>query len=469
MASTFIAVNHRDGSGPVLKAYTNGTPTILGTTFGAADGMGGYGPDTEFMNNAQFCYFLGFFYALVGGKIYKATDLTATSWTLVLTINVSNLATTIQAVHSGLQVVFNAGVPMMVVIYLASTSKTAVWSADGSVWTETPSITTAAGYAQFNTPMLYHGKLYTYLYNTISNTSGSWVIFDPASKTLSTFAMTFASSDMAAAMTVCQDRIFHQQISGTTITLYELSGASAVARATIRSGATPMAKDGKSVIWSDGGFLYSMYWVSAGVGWEVKQITLDTWSMTDETSTMIPVEMAGVSSPPNTGRVGMLTDGVASPGSTPGRFIYYAHDGGTATAWSVYKLNGISAMVFLDSGGLASDAMPFYTQVDGDVFFSSGQKKIELISRTAVPGGVRYSFKIWGASETVSVRGWYCPATGDFPDTAATLSNPSVGVLSGNTVIGLTADGITTVQLTWLAATDGFATGDFPKFLLEQF
>lgn len=374
MASTFISLNHRDGI-PQLRAYTNATPSAIGNTFGAADNSGGI-TETYLMNIAPFRLFLNKFYATVGGKIWESSD-EGTNWTQrYLYANMN--AGVISAFNSGLHLLYDNGVPQLVVIYSNATNKYAIYSTDGATWTETGATAAGASWGPYTAALVHHGKLLLLIAaNSTYSSTYSVIIYDPGTHAITVADQAMTSPDQAGAMCVVQDRVFVMNNHNGDMILWEIQGSSWLNRVTVHATATAMAGDGKALLMpsNDGTKVTAFYWVSAGTGWKCKEVTLDSWTLNDVSATVLPATMTS-GSPPNTGRVGLITDGVASPGSAPPRYIYYGTSGSTAASWSMYQWNGnAAAMTLVDSGGKASDAMPLSPQVGGSSYFTSGQKK----------------------------------------------------------------------------------------------
>jgi hypothetical protein len=78
-------------------------------------------------------------------------------------------------------------------------------------------------------------------------------------------------------------------------------------------------------------------------------------------------------------------------------------------------------------------------------------------------------FKVWGASQTgVSAKVLF-DKEGGLCQSPGTIASTDVGSLNGNTVEGLTADGVTEVTVAWEASLDGISTGDNPKVAIRVF
>jgi hypothetical protein len=191
-------------------------------------------------------------------------------------------------------------------------------------------------------------------------------------------------------------------------------------------------------------------------------------SPVDISSTVIPPGISGTT----TGRVWVLTDFYADV-TTPTVYIYFASNGTPGTSWTCYQWNGNASVMTAvgGAGGDAADAIPHANHSQGNYFWTgTNQDKIEIVSKAVTATGILYSFKLYSATgvDVVGVKAWWS-ANNNIPYTtaAATLSNPSAGILIGDTITGLTADNTTTYTVTWEPLTDGFSVDDYYSFVFE--
>lgn len=107
----------------------------------------------------------------------------------------------------------------------------------------------------------------------------------------------------------------------------------------------------------------------------------------------------------------------------------------------------------------------------GNYIYTSGELHCELISRSEVVGGERWTFVAYSddGTTTVNVKG-YVQSKRTMQISQTSFVNPSGGSssLNGNTIENVTADnGVTEYQITWNAVSDGFSSGDQIRRYIE--
>jgi len=88
---------------------------------------------------------------------------------------------------------------------------------------------------------------------------------------------------------------------------------------------------------------------------------------------------------------------------------------------------------------------------------------------TTVGTNIHAKFTVYGASQTGVKAEIIFDREGEITNSVGTLISADVGVINGNVLEQLTADGVTEITLVWAAAADGLAIGDNPKVAIRVF
>jgi hypothetical protein len=482
-----LAINP-DSTTPQARRYVTGVDTPFGVTIaaGTADPTG----NGKRIRRHQRIIQMGGSQSLiawVGSRIYRTTDGGATWGTpsADFAALVPAMDTT-QDFRLGPLVVFNTGVPRVFVAFATTTSANHLriaYSDDlGATWAVSGEINVGAGTPGLFTPhniVLWRQQA---IVSTGTNPGLSTIIIDPIGLTGSRVAnLNLTGADASnVAFCVWNDRFFGSWMDSTNqLRLYEFSGGGwglvNSIDATNGYSATQVGSNGWAMFVNpatDTLFILA-FTTSPAQTWTMWEITsLSPFSVTNRTS-LLPSAMQAVVGGDT--RAGIITDGQESPGSQPSIYLYYAANQ-AAGGFAVYQWAGIGGGGFnnpsIGSGGNVLHAIPWGYQNGGEIFWTSGANHIEVVSKTAVIGGIRYTFRLYSLTGTdiVNVRAWQTNAAGEYLTTAATLANPSHGSMSGNSNIGLTANnGATSYQVTWNVTADGMVSGQRGKIVFEVY
>lgn len=475
MAPQFLALKHRGTGSPEVLTYVGATPTALPASFGSLEVNGGVSADSE-MSVARVVQFRGprTLYTVLGDDIWRSTD-GGTTFTSVHTLtNVDTLSLS----KAGPFVLYAGGTPTLVVIYKstggAGNEFSVARSTDGTTWTTVgPFASGQAGAPSFLSPVLWRGVLYMIL--GYSSGTSKLLSYAVSNNTVAFTNSPFDSSTKEpTALCVFLDRLFALGFnSGGSITLEEFAAGSFSTELTLEaSGVT--ACTGRYAMFVQGSSLFAVYYRSTVDGWRFQEI-VDTGGgalgASDTTANVRPTLMG--STPPATGRVGVLVDGETTPGAAPEVTLYYATDGDEGTLWNTFTWTDNATLAGDagapdDTGGSAAHAMPFLPWVQGSTYWTDGELHIELVGVRAVFDAMEVSFSVQSVSgtEPVKVKGWFALASQAYPTNVMTIVSPSDGTIAANENTGLTADG-NTRTVDWKVFDDGLTNGQFVSVILR--
>lgn len=472
MPTPFLALNVFSGT-PQAKLF-NGTQTSnLGVTFGAAD------TGTTTFAAAQRIIQFGptdTWYAVTGSAIYRTTNAGA-SWASVLTLTSLNSK---QGLKTGLYVCYLDGVPYLSLYWnrtltFGYSEWTIASSADGTTWN-----TTAVVLATFGTSVdqtigsqfLYRNKIFAFWFDA-SGFGCRIMTGDPGTNTITIVdpGLNTSSSVSFGTFNGSLYALYRVEPGVARLALY--SGGTFVTVATlITSGVDGTSKE--YGLLADGANLYCFVYNTEAIGWQCYQVT-SAYAVTNITSSVIPPGMTGTTGgggAPNTSFVRVTVDQEASPGADPAKYVYYARSRTVNDSWSVFQWMGnATVMQQIDSGG-GNGAMALSAPVipTGSYNWADGENTVVLLDRSPLNGALRLYFALYSDSgvAVVDVNAFTASLAQEYPTTVATLTAPSSGSMTGNTITGLVANnGVTTYEVTWQAATDGFNSGDAYSLILE--
>lgn len=478
MVAPFIALEYR--TSPQIIRYAGTSAALVGASFGVADSTTTSNLAAVFPRGRVIRFGgLNTYVATVGSSIYRSTD-GGMTWTAVQSLTDLNSNTHRK---SGFVVVYLNGVPALAMIYGGTTNTQVygVYSFDGINWTTQGPFTVLGGgggagaVIGYNQLIVQDSTIFLQLGSAGGGTTAgtdNTVIWTPGSNNaVGTSLSGIQSGQLAPSLCEFNNRLFglYQRTTSSALTLGEIVGQTTVVLTSLQLG-EPTTSGGAGTLFVDGVNMYAIATGSDGAGtntglkaWQISSSLV----VTEITSTVLPAILRTAFSTDGSGavscRILSLIDGVSSPGSSPTIYLYFSSTGNSD--WALYQWNGNATEISLISqGGSTLNSMPLFGFVNGDyfvadsVFPSTSGISAEIINRTFTATGVRLSFKLYGTAGSVSFRAYYGDANSEYPTNAATLTNPSVGAISGGTTnTGLTADdGATTYQVTWDAQTDGF-------------
>lgn len=470
--SPFLALNSRAATTPQLRRYVNATPSTVGVTFGTNDTDGvslnnprGNAPVVKFGGSQTFL-------AAVGMDIYRSTDGGA-SWASVKTFSAAQLDSTSTSSKSGLFVMDVAGLATAVIVTqkLGTANYFAHKSTDGTTWTTSGPFALADASVSYPADsVVWQGKLVTMWWRNNDRLYSS--VYDPATDT-----MTFADAALgqpvwffSSALCVFNDNLYHWSHNGNAGGAWWLSQLIAGVWSNLQVVAGVGNLDGpqcKEALFVDGAFMYAMW--ATGSAWKCYQFPTSL-VLVDVSASVIPTALA--SGLATTQRMSVIVDERGVPGTAPTIWLYQSVDGTAGSSMNEWQWNGSASFIGNtpggagsgpnDSGGSARDNLPYVKHAQGTTYWTATEDSTQLVSFTPVVGGISVGFKMYSdaGSGTGSIRAWFGTATQEYPLSAATLSG---------TTTGLTKDNTTTYFVTWQAATDGFASGQRAKFVMEKF
>jgi len=469
MATPCLALNPFDGVTPQAKRYVNVSAANVGVTFGALE----VGRDAITFSPKRVIQFGGpdTWLAVVGNQIYRTTDAGA-SWTSVATL--TSIATN-TAFKSGLHVVYNNGVPRVCCVYTTSNSwSTSVGasSLDGVSWVLHGSFVTPLSTTSLrpSAELVYRNALWFFC--GAPSASSFAFVYNPAVGTVATLLLAVGTESFAAC--VFNGRLFVGGRVGTDVRLYEVTASGTVL---VQSVGTASAAAGlRFELFVSGDYMYFVWAASTAPAWRVQRYDANLNPTTITPADCLPAVMTGFTPTSNPSNLQRYVDHEAVIGNAdPAIYLYFAANNALGTAMTMFQwLGEAMVMANVDSGGNVGHALGITTGTDGGEYaYTSGERAIEVLSKTPVLGGERLTFRLYSQTGTdvVSVRGWCSGDLVEYPDVSMIFADPSVGTLSaGDTVIdGLTADNSTSYQVTWLAGSTGnnFANGQRVKSKLE--
>jgi len=469
MIAPFIALQNQGGT-PQMIRYAGASSSFVGNSFGTADVVGGASNEIQPAGRVIRFGGLNTYLAATGTNIWRTTN-GGTTWTAVYTFT----SMTQTANKSGFAVIYLNGIPAVNIIWINSSNELRnAFSFDGVTWTtQGPFTFVNLGGTELglNEQVVSGSTIYC-------ATPREMIISIPGANNITNTGLSGQQLNVWG-VAVCEfnNRIFtlYIQTASTTLTIGELVGTTPSVIASLRTGLTPINDHGIGALFVDGANMFAIAPTGTG-GLRCYQLS-SALAVTEITTTVIPTTLSGASLAAEA-RARVVIDGVSSPGSAPTIYVFFASN--ATSLWAVYQWNGNAAqMTLVSQGGSTRHSIPFFDNVTGtyfvadSVFPSTDSISVEVTNRIFTATGVRLSFKIYGTSAggAVSFRVYVGDSNAEYPTTAGTLTNPSVGAISGGNInTGLTADnGVTTYQVTWAAQTDGFATNSEFRLVGDAF
>jgi hypothetical protein len=142
------------------------------------------------------------------------------------------------------------------------------------------------------------------------------------------------------------------------------------------------------------------------------------------------------------------------------------------SSWDIYDWDNDNEQFLLRYSGVGSttDSIPFMKNLNGSHFYDINQSHAEIIETQEDVKGVKVFFRLWGennARQSANFSLYYATNFGSRAiNNRATLTNPSHGGISGNSVQFITADnGATLYSVIWDLQADGVSPGSFYKLI----
>lgn len=454
MTQPLLAIQFRNGP-PQVNRIIQSTPVALGNPIAGASAESVLNQnDAHYMN--RVVQFENSVYAWQENKVYQLNTGTGV-WTAVFT---EGFPTGQLGNHSGLHKCDVNGVPSLIGIY--NTNPQSKWigvTFDGTTWTETD----LTAFISNNLNQAFHRNFVWKNQLWFEHENGNVYFWDPSTGSVGSTALVTGVGFHDFCVHKNRLYAFGQENTNVRNSLVEF--VSGVWFTRVSNITTPNTDNGDIVghcIFPGGdGFLYVFALVdNVTRGFHVFKCSVandGTVTPTEITNTVLPAPyrqgggVAGVIS-----RFWAFVDTETAPGSPPTIWLFFSDRGVIGGVTTLLQWNGpASLMTTIETGGAVEMAFPESKFGGGEYIFTIGENDVIITGRVPVIGGERLSFKLYGGG-TRSFRMFF-GTNGEAPVTAATLSNPSVGTLSNanHQVDGLTADGTTVYQVTWLANTDG--------------
>lgn len=262
------------------------------------------------------------------------------------------------------------------------------------------------------------------------------------------------------------------RLDGTTPTLLASIGSTVGPSSATSAGINSLVEVGGKL------FLLTSFKNSAG-GWEMFEIILDSnGGFVDAysvTSITLPSSLSGAT----TGQEAdssLRIDNISNSGIEPIYEFLIAPDDTEGSSISLYRwTNAPSGTLGIVDAGL--DRYNF-TKIStsngtggGRVWTGSGTLNVSQpdmsLSNDAL--AIDAEFTVYGVGQTGVALELLFDKEGEVCETRGTIGSSTIGVVTGNRVTELVADGITKVSVRWEAVTDGIVAGDNPKLAARVF
>jgi hypothetical protein len=490
MATAFLGINTTDSGTPQAVRIVNASAYQVGVPFGTNDTTSGglaNGSSVGAFNYVNRVISFGgdqkTFIATVGTAIFRTTDEFAT----VSSVQTLTSLTASTVYKTGIHVCDVGGVPTAVIMYVVTaTTARAMKSTDGITWTDSGTSGALRSWNAASTSqaildqIVYHNVLYLYGSQGTGGTNCLVWYFDPATSTFGSFDP--GANACGGTLGIWQDALV--LLRSTSAGVIELADLTAASNTTMLTGIATggflapannvSMKFGMFVDPNTGNLITFFYATGPGGTLQCYRITPGLVT-TRLTNIVLPSAISSLGG--TLAKAMPFMDLAQNIGGTPTVYVYFAPNGGltasgiVGTTWTMYKwIDDATEMSFVDTGSTVRHALSINPgPVGGQYSYTTGQRRVRCTARTAVLGGMRYTFLLYSDSgaDSVKVQGVFGTATEEQLSHAATLSNPSVGTITGGFNTGLTADGTTSYQVTWLAGTDGIGQGQRHKFALN--
>lgn len=505
MPAPIVSINSVGGTKQPRRIVA-GTDTPFGASFAAADDP----PTTaNFSTDIAPCQRMvqidgsQTFFTFMGNFIHKSTD-GGVTWSPVTGDFTSTAAppvgiggttvinNTTGMMRGGPFVVYINGAPRVWAFFNTNTAQNyrIVYSDDlGVTWTYANVVTVSSASSGFPAMgAFWRGVYYVF---TGSPTVNFWHAFDPVGVSISTGAVTpgrSSGSAVAGKLLCVKDRLFGCWTANAplnyNLNLGEFGGGTWATLGIVDSGAAYLGSG--SVGWGGIGFWMAPttgnLWVAhyrstAPAGYRLWEITsLSPFTYVEWTSSL----PAALQAAPNTIRSVAWMDALLDPDGTPEVLLCTTtspQTGSNYTTWRVTHGGSGAAPVFTNIGSSQGSYLPFPFEATqplqgGEVTWTSGERDIIPLSRTAISGGHRYGFQLFSPNpgpDLVNVQALFAEPDDLSSNRVATIAKPpgETWTLSGGPgtwyAAGLdaTSAGLFYIDIMWQSM--GLGPGDRPR------
>jgi len=456
------------GSGTLTDSTTSATATISGF-----EGLENAGGTNTNRHHARVIQFENRLYIFHFADVWRYNEVTS-NWETIYRL--SNVPVGTQTCRkSGLHVLNISGVPHMVAVHSTGGGIYRIKSSNGTSWSELNLVGagTQLGDDGHLRSIVYQNNLY-FTGNTSINGHLTW---NPETDGFTTLSPSLIPNCQAGDFVVWRNKLYRLAADSNTVTnegaLLEFSTGTYLNRVrftatgNLQGGGGSFTQNAYCAFVGPDGDLYCIYhaFTNPNAGWKCFRIQESggVYTPTDITSSVLPSAIRwGSGGPQNGGRFEKFIDDEtnALAGGPTIVYLWYATADSAGTTRTQYQWVSNSAEISQqDIGAPIEIALPHNDKGGGDRVWFTGEMDARIISKpTPIVGGERISFKIYqptGAAPISNVRFRLLYSNkGEAPVSIGTLSNPSTGTLvGGNEIQGLTADGTTTYQVSWLAIT----------------
>jgi len=448
MVSPLLGINYKTASQPRLQIYQDSVVLTPGNAFGALETSTG----ANQIEPQRAVQFLGVqnLYAFIGSSVYNSAD-GGITWAIVYTAaSFLGGANT----HGGPYIIAIDGIPHLCIYFQnAAGNYVLARSADGITWV-TGSGTNATTTRIVYNSIIYQDKLY------LSCQDNVYFIFDYSLLTTTSVFVPSTLSNHLGEFCIHGGALylFAWNTGLSVARLLEIQGPAPNVAVTWAVTPSPVNGNTDTAFWSDNTNMYVVMRRNVASSFFAYRIT-SNFVVTDVASTMIPATLAS-----NWSDASVIKSLVDSENSVDGSNIYlYIRN--SSSGYDVYRWTGATLQLqFSISGSNTQHSIPFTKNSQGNTFYQAGRDHAEITEVESIAGGLRISYRIWGANNYVgpaAFQVFYGSDTSTFASTPATLASPNIGVVSGNTVSGITADnGGTLYTVVWSLQADGFSHMD---------
>jgi len=309
-------------------------------------------------------------------------------------------------------------------------------------------------------PQINYYDLGTSSITNVTNPAGAWV-------------------SVQDQLCIYNDKVYKATFLNTsTPQLLRLDGSSLTDLGTIgaQTGPTQVRQHQGGALVKVGAKLFS-FLHDDGVGWECHEIRLDAAGdlagQANVTSIVLPTSLSAAAGGVETSAV-IRVDNITNSGLSPiyEMMVYDNFTEGTSS--ELYRWNnapsGVMSLVDVGMDNFRFDRINTNDGTGGGRIWSgSGTLNVSQPCLSLNGSNIDAEFSVYGVGQTGVSLEFLFDKEGEVCNTLGTITSTTSGVLVGNTVTGLNADGFGTLTVTWSAAADGITPGDNPKAAARVF